>query len=70
MSSATASKKYPGRGKLKNPVKNPGPVNRKLKKKLDIRVHDFAVMMGTKNPQSTHSRKETGGFHQPGSYSK
>jgi hypothetical protein len=40
---------------------------KKMQKRLDARVRDYELMMATKNTQSTHSRKETGGFRRPGS---
>lgn len=66
MSTKTASKKWEGRGGH-NPVRNPGPPDRKAHAKLGARIGDYSRMMEAKNTQSLHSRKETGGFHKPGS---
>lgn len=42
--------------------------NRKSKARLDGRVADFNALMSTRNPAGgTQQRKETGGFHMPGS---
>lgn len=43
--------------------------NRKAKARLDGRIKDFNDLMATKNSSAsgTQQRKETGGFHMPGS---
>lgn len=43
--------------------------NRKLSRALEIRRTDYTVMLATKNTTAsgTQQRKDTGGFHRPGS---
>lgn len=60
MSTATASKTYRKIHKRPNPVKNPGPPNRKAKAKLDARVRDYGLMVAD-------SKKNWDGYHRPGS---
>jgi hypothetical protein len=59
MSNETASKKYRQLHKRPNPVKNPGPPDRKAHAKLSIRIKDYAdTVARLKNPE---------GYHKPGS---
>lgn len=46
--------------------------NRKAARALSRRMADYAVMMGTKNTEASgaQQRKDSGGYHRPGSYSK
>lgn len=44
--------------------------SKKAAKRLESRMKDYADMMNSKNNQTLHSRKETGGFRRPGSNSK
>ena len=63
MSTETASKKYVYARKMaghRNPVKNPGPPNRKQAARLSRRIADYATMMQS-------SKAPDGAFHQPGS---
>lgn len=61
MSTATASKTYRKIHKRPNPVKNPGPPNRKAKAKLDARVRDYGLMV------SAGLSSKWIGYHRPGS---
>lgn len=48
-----------------------GPAHRKLKAKLERRLRAWSLSMDTKNMHGgVQQRKDTGGFHRPGSYSK
>lgn len=71
MSSKTASKKYEKRGSS-NPVKNPGPPDRKAAARLEVRLKDYGIMMNKRNSEASkrETRKEGGGFHRPGSMQK
>lgn len=44
-----------------------GQADRKARAKLDGRRADYTAMMASKNTQTAHSRKETGGYRRPGS---
>lgn len=61
MSTATASKSYPKRGHIANPVKNPGSPGRKQHARLSRRIGDYARMM------ETAGNKDMTGYHKPGS---
>jgi hypothetical protein len=65
MSTKTASKSYEHRGRRPNPVKNPGPPNRKIKAKLDARVRDYAAMVSR-----VDFKAPDGAYHRPGSMKK
>jgi hypothetical protein len=43
--------------------------NRKQHNRLTRRLNDYAVMMNTKN-SATQQRKDSGGYHRPGSNTK
>lgn len=62
MSTATASKSYPQRGKKPNPCTKGAP-NRKIKAKLDARIRGyFATLEAPEN-----RTKNMTGYHKPGS---
>lgn len=64
MSAETASKKYTSR--RPNPVKNPGPPDRKAHAKLSARIGDYARMMS----DPANRTKDMSGFKRPGSMQK
>jgi len=49
-----------------------GKASRKQAASLERRMRDYSLSMDTKNASAggTQQRKDSGGFHRPGSYSK
>ena len=60
MSTETSSKSFKNRGKIPNPVKNPGPPYRKAHSKLSGRIGDYSRMLEA-------SKVDMSGYHKPGS---